>query len=274
MTYLDNPAGRLLATIDRARGVRQEQTAREGWCEVFELAHPEEEWRLPSHFGDLASLAMETRTLVESLHDDDPEVVLEHFGEVESLLGLTLHLSNNNMGWSLSPLKPTGTHCLKTCSSLLHRRLPEPTLDPRSVGDLRSQVSSLFEEVRRADDLDSATRRAVLDKLDEIYEALRRVETLGARPVRHAADSLIGSMLLRAGTWRAVGRSKVGVSLYALLTSLDLLFNLGANYQALTQADQGEQPSPAIIQVWTVATGEDPPALPAPQAEVVVEPAD
>jgi hypothetical protein len=186
---MDNPAGRLQHFFDLAFEQPQEGTAQEGWCEVFGLVHPDDTWLLPEQFGHMVRLAREARDLVEDLTDDDPDLQLEHFSEVERTLTHTIHMSNNKMHWFLNPLQETGRHSLRLCSSLLHRRMPEPTLSSDSRTQLSERVLHLMDEVRQADDLDADTRGAILDKLAEVYSALCQVDLTGTRPLTSAAES-------------------------------------------------------------------------------------
>lgn len=256
---MDNPAGRLQHYLELALAQDQQAAAQEGWCGVFGLTHPDDVVVLPRYMAQLVELAQRTRDEVGLLADDDPEVALEHFHEVDRTLSHTIHMGNKKMEWFLSPLTGTGMQSLKLCSSLLHRRQPEPTLSKGDTSGLRDRVSALMEDVRGADDLEADARDAILDKLGEIYETLRDVQLRGMPAVRSAAEAMIGSLLGQRGAWARAAKSSVGTALFEFLIILDILLNLTANYETLAGPSE---PSPTIIELWIEVTDQDPPALP------------
>jgi hypothetical protein len=243
MAYMDNPAGRLQRLFEAAKEQPQGNSAVAAWCEVFELTSPEDDMLLVEQFGRMVTLANETRDQVERLRDDDPDLMLQHFPEVESTLKRSLQVAGQTMEWHLSGLTTSGVHSLALCSSLLHRRTPEESV---STGDrvvLLDRVERLMDEVYDADDLDEAARNAILDKLSEILCALRDIDTRGALPLRQAADAMVGSLVTQRGVWQRAAHSKVASGLYGFIVLVDLVLNLSANASAL-EGPEPPTPSP------------------------------
>lgn len=269
MAHIDNPAGRLQGLLESAKGEQQNASAVEGWCRIFSLTTPDDDFFLLGKFGQMVSLAHQTRDLVERLEDDDPDLVLQHFDEVERTLTRCLQVAGQTMEWHLSGLGTTGMHSLALCSSLLHRRMPEETIDVGARARLTERVMELMEEVRTADDLDQATKDMLLDKLADILEAILDIDMRGAAPVRNAAEAMIGSLRTQRGLWERAARSKVAAGLYGFLVLVDLALNLTVNARSL-EAPESPVPSLQIVEIWIDSTGQQPPALPPGSTEVEV----
>ncbi len=197
--------------------------------------------------AELVSLATETRRQVEAFEDEDPEVLLEHFGEVERTLANFQAVGQVPMASFLEPLKTTGEHSLKLCSSLLHRRAPEPMLEEDVVGDLLTRVHDLISDVLAADDLDRETRAWVVERLSEVERALRDVATRGHRGVEESVDRLVGGLRRKPYLLQRLATSKVAHGVVSTVVALDLALNGAANIKQLTQGDPS--PSPVVVEI-------------------------
>lgn len=216
------------------------------------------------------SLAAETRRRVEAFEDEDPDVLLEHFGEVEGTLANFQAVVSMAMQQFLDQLKPTGVHSLKLCSSLLHRRSPEPVLSEEVAADLQSRVHELIREVLATEDLDRQTKAWIVERLSEVERALRDVEIRGHRGVEEAVDRLVGGLRRKPVVLQRLAGSKVAQVVIATVTALDIALNSAANLKELTEGEAAP-PSPVVVEIQQEARVEVewplPPALPASSSE-------
>jgi hypothetical protein len=279
VNHADNPAGRLAQALERARSLpRQDESAAKGWSTVFGLAYPEDVGELLMHAAELVALASATRRRVEAFEDEDPEVLLEHFGEVERTLSNFQTVVNLAMNQFLDPLKPTGAHSLKLCSSLLHRRSPEPVLSEDVAADLLDRVHALISEVLAADDLDRETKAWIVERLSEVERALRDVEIRGHRGVEESVDRLVGGLRRKPHLLQRLAGSKVAKAVVATVMALDVALNSAANLHELTQGEAAP-PSPVVVEIQQETQVEVemplPPALlPAQEPGETATPAD
>ena len=265
VTHADNPAGRLAQAFEQARSTRQDESAAKGWCSVFGLSYPEQLGELLTNAADLLSLGSETRRRVEAFEDEDPPVLLEHFGEVERTLANFQQVAGLAMKQFLQPLQATGTHSLKLCSSLLHRRSAEPVLSEEVTADLLARVHGLISDVLAADDLDRETKAWIGDRLSEVERALRDVEIRGHRGVDESVDRLVGGLRRKPFLLDRLGGSKVATAVVATVTALDIALNSAANVKELTKGETAP-PSPVVVEIQQETHVEVelplPPALP------------
>lgn len=248
VAHADNPAGRLAEAFERARSVPQNESAAKGWATAFGLRYPEDVGELLMRAAELLSLAAEARRRVEAFEDEDPDVLLEHFGEVEGTLANFQAVVSMAMQQFLDQLKPTGVHSLKLCSSLLHRRDAEPVLAEDVAADLLSRVHDLIREVLAADDLDRETKAWIVERLAEVERALRDLNIRGHRGVEESVDRLVGGLRRRPYLLQRLGESKVATAVVATLTALDIALNSAANLHELTQGEDA-QPSPVVVEI-------------------------
>jgi hypothetical protein len=278
VNYADNPAGRLSQALERARKVTQNESAAKGWSTVFGLDYPDDIGELLVHAAELIALASDTRRRVEAFEDEDPEVLLAHFGEVERTLSNFQSVANLAMKQFLDPLQPTGAYSLRLCSSLLHRRSPEPVLSEDVAGDLLGRVHALISEVLAADDLDRETKAWIVERLSEVERALRDVEIRGHRGVEEAVDRLVGGLRRKPHLLLRLSGSKVAKAVVALVMALDIALNSAANLHELTQGEAAP-PSPVVVEIQQETQVEVemplPPALlPAQEPGETATPAD
>jgi len=251
----NNPAARLYEIFNEARAVRRDVQAHAGWAQVFELdagaLGP-----LMGRFADMHEMTNQTRRLIGSLEDDDPEVHLEHFGEVEKVLSQFTSLANNSMEWSLSPLQATGMHSLKLCASLLRRRMPEPVLAQDTVSELMERCYELLADVDAADDLDDdETRTFLRQQLRKMVDRLMDVRFHGTGPVDALVSETVGALQRRPGVLRRLAQSHVGRNFAVYLATMEFALHMASFGQNLAIAGKPE-PSPAVVQIVQVIEGE------------------
>jgi hypothetical protein len=243
-----NPAGRLYDLLEAARLMSPNEAAVAGWAKVFGVG-PRDQFAVLSYGSEVWGLARQVRSRVEELIDDDPETVLEYFGEVETTVANFGALASLQMGQFMAPLRDTGRHCLKLCASLLKRRDAEPAIADSEVARLLQEVRDLVDEVRRSE-LDSATRRWIMTRLLDVETALAGYDVTGFGGVESATDSLVGGLRRGESLFERLAKSSVFRGVVALVVSLDLALNSAANLQAITgNATEDVGPSRVVVEI-------------------------
>lgn len=201
----NNPAGRLYHLFTTAQALAPQTQSIHGWGAVF--GYGEDLPRIlrgAAHMGDMVT---DVRRRVTVLVDDDPDVVLMHFDEVEQTISHFFHMGNP-MEWFLSTLRPTGMQCLRMCSSLLSRRTPEPVIREDHRSALVDDVERLISRVREGEELDPKTLAFVLDHLMTIYRALTDFRMVGTVAVQDALDRLVGAAMQHRKRWLRLLRAR------------------------------------------------------------------
>lgn len=253
--YRDNPAGRLQRLFEKAKNVPQGERAVTQWAHIFDL-DPNDYRLILERFGEMVTLATDTREQVAGLADEDPELLLQYFPEVESTLERCLQVAGQTMEWHLSGLSAAGLQSLALCSSVLHRRAPEATVSVGELALLLDKVQSLIRDVTEADDLDVETKRFILDKLMEVQRSILDFSVRGAGPIRRAADSMLGSLVTQPGRWRRVSTSTIVNSLFMFIALLDSTLHVAAEVRELGSPSE---PRPEIVRIWIDSTGHQTP---------------
>jgi hypothetical protein len=262
VTYLDNPAGRLLALFQAARRIDQATAATKGWSHVFGI-ETGDNVQFVERVGLMFKLAQEVRVRVEERVDEDPTIILEHFSQVEQTLENFFTIGNKHMQQFLANLDPrSGEYSLKLCSSILHRVAPELPIETDQAEDLRRQVEELIDETLSADDLEASVRAWLVKRLNEIRDVLINLKLHGAPGLELAKDRLVGGLAGKPSRIASLRDSKIAKSVAAFIVAVDVVVNFGANFRQLT-ATEPPKPSPIVIEIERqMGTESSSPALP------------
>jgi hypothetical protein len=234
--YMDNPAGRLHAILLKVVNLPANTPAMEGWATVFGI-EPGDHVQFFRYVARVFRMASEVRTLVRRYPEDDPELLLDHFDEVERTLANLTATASLQMNSFAEPLRPgRGLYSLRVCSSLLHRRCPD-------------QVRDVISDVEDADDLDSATASWLTKRLYEILQALSESSIYGTPEVEQASEKLIGGVVRKRERIASLSKSKVGMKVAAVIVALDLALNLGNNAREIGATFTNPEPSPILIEI-------------------------
>jgi hypothetical protein len=156
---------------------------------------------------------------------------------------------------------PTGAQSLRWCASLLHRRMPEPTLNDDTVEDLRSRVGNLAIEVDGAEDLDPELQRFISVRLWDIFEALSSYGQRGIRGVEEATEKLIGSVAVRKDMWARMPGAWLNmvVNVTSLIASA---VSIATGAPQLTDgSDAVHQEQQLIVNIYQESTGQEMPEI-------------
>lgn len=264
MVYLDNPAGRLLKLLEEARAIPAHEHPIKAWGAIFRLS-PIDTAQLIRKGARTIDLAAEVRRKVEALTDDDPGLILRNYEEVETVVErFTSIAALPRMDHFVSGLGPTGIHALEMCSSLLHRRSPEPVVENEKLNELRLDVAHLVEEFQSAEDFDADLRYFVTGHLFDILRALSDVDMTGVEPVRDEVSRIVGTMVTKRPFWRRLASDQV-VAIVTVLAAIDAALGIGASLFQLTAHEETK----VVVQIYNIATGCDVPEPEGPKIQIV-----
>ncbi|WP_155848797.1 hypothetical protein [Amycolatopsis vancoresmycina] len=246
--YLDNPAGRLLALVEQARGKKQDASASQQWAEIFHVDH------LGSDFfrsvANFSKMVADVRTQMQEVEPDEYEFYLEYFSQVETMTGNFGRCLVVQMSEFLVPLEPqSGEHSLKLCSAILHRKKSEGELSESERDSLLEKVLDLIDEVERVDDLKGEAREWILLRLREIRRVLEARNQFGVADLSAAHDLLVGGVKNKQARVAALAKSMIAKNFIGLIVALDLAVNLGANSLQITQGDDAPKSTSVVIQI-------------------------
>jgi len=165
--------------------------------------------------------------------DEDPEFLLHQVGDVERLingltetaLALTARISPSDVfseRFTLRRISPESIFGLEAASRALHRRRPEPTIDPSQLSMLIEQLRKLIDDVSSSNNLTPEAKLFLIRRLREIETALLGSRITGFADLEDAVDRLTGA-LVRRDDIRDAGIMK----------------KIGSFFQKLVQAAQG-----------------------------------
>lgn len=244
--YLDNPAGRLQAMFEAVRREKPNDIAAQSWANVFGVTLTDH-WLLLRRAAEVVHLAVETRRLITKHEDEDAPTILANFDQIETSLSHFLVMRSVTLESFLSPLlAKSGEHCLEVCSMRLHRSCPEPSISESDRTSLLADLDDLIDDVVATNDLDPEIKSWVLQRLNEIRDALATPELFGTESVATATDALIGGILRVPARAVALGESTVRAKMWSAISRLEVVLSAAASALVLT-AGQSEPQGPGVV---------------------------
>jgi hypothetical protein len=203
----------------------------------------------------LIDLAADTRGRIEALRDEDPEVLLAHFGEVEQTLANFQSVGTHTMGNFLKPLQPAGLHSLKMCGSVLSRHDPDPQLPEGhpDVDELVKKVRELIAAVSEIDGITSAEARWLIERLEDVEIALHEIGLRGAAGVEQAFEQMMGGLFIRPSLFSRIYHSPAWRVIVDLAAVLQLAIGVSTGLLELTSADE----HPPVVEIHQDTTIDD-----------------
>lgn len=264
-----NPAARLLDTYSRLDRQRAEVALQTSLAAVFGV--PEDD--LTSIYDELAvigDLVKSVRVQVEAADELDPEVALEHFGEVEAAFATFRNLGQATQAFSQT-MQQTGWHTLKICNAILRKTAPERTIPEQQLGDLIDNVAAVAEQVRHTADLPDADKNVVLEHLSRIDRVLRNIWLHGTDGLQDALDLMASNVVRKPNLLARLSNSDTFDGLFKLVTMLDIAIRLATGPAALPAGQPGTPPPPPppahVVQVLAEHAGRPLPELPPPATQ-------
>lgn len=197
-------------------------------------------------------------------------VALEHFHEVESALSC-LMIPRFKIVEQMGRMKATSWQSLRFLSSVFEAENgAEPDVDLASIDQHLSEVQDLIRSVLADDSLAGDLKTFLLDRLDEVHDALIDATVQGASAVRRARDSLYGSRHLDRDYWDRIAQTKWAPRVGKMWAALLMTLGAAGGLPALLPNDE---PKP-IQSTVVVVSGDKPESDDVVDAELVDNPTD
>jgi hypothetical protein len=176
-----------------------------------------------------------------------PDLLLSGFDKVRQVV---------NSSWAGATGKLVAASDL---AELLRESLPvlarlDQTLSSRQISngvsvsqmrDLRNQINSLIDEVKRDENLGDELKDLIVTRLKQVLTAISQAYVLGDAPLKEAAEALLGAVRLDPELWNRVSESRWGPRVAAVW--LGLMATLGG-VGAVPALLPHSEPTPPAIQ--------------------------
>jgi len=225
MSNDNNPAGRLVSILRAAKAKGQDQNpARQVWADLLGV----EQNNLPQllvQLGHLIELPELIRKEISRHEDIDQAIFLKWLPKVQkSFSNINLTASFKNF---MNPIDEAALDGLDFCSDLLSRRKPEKTLDQKELDSIYKDVSVLIDDILDSD-TNQYLKQFMLEKLDDVIQAIRNYKIRGAKPIEKAVESTLGSIVTHKGIYEETKKSKNGSRFWKLLARVAIVVNIVA----------------------------------------------
>jgi hypothetical protein len=128
----------------------------------------------------------------------------------------------------------------------LHRRAAEPVVEEDTASWLTAEVEELINELIKATDLDSEVKQWLMQRLNEVRDALLNLRIHGALNLEEATNKITGGLVGKIKRIGAINSSRMRERLVAFIVAVDMAINLGANVKQITSGEPPKQ-SPIFI---------------------------
>lgn len=224
---LNNPAGRLVYWLEKGQQREMNQSAMGEWCKVWGLdaGRVVDRVECMRRGAMLMQLAQDVRHEAEQLPDGyHPEVMLTHFGEIESALDQFTVLPSNAMQAMFGQIQGTGWQCLRMLDAMLSTHRPERIAAESEVKDHIDQVRELIADILADEGLDPGLKRYIIARLRDVEKALIDALITGSGGLELAANSLFGAAQRERDLWDRIAETKwaprIGATWMAIVTTL------------------------------------------------------
>jgi hypothetical protein len=226
----------------------KQNSAMAEWCAVFDLNSDQKTDRgeCTRRGAQLIRLARDVRREAEQLPEHfHPDLLLEHFPEVEDALDVFTALPNMRLEDMYARIHGTGWQSLKLLDALLSANRPEIVVEHDAINDLREQVRALIDDILGDQELDASLKRYMIARLRDIEDALTDALITGIDGVALAAHATYGAARLDRDWWDRIERTKWAPRIAGIwMTLMTTLGGVGAVLALMP----GDEPQPAITQ--------------------------
>ncbi|MBC6451721.1 hypothetical protein [Actinokineospora xionganensis] len=202
--YMDNPAGRLHALIERARGLSN-QPAWNTWASAFDISPNNSMDQFACIARVVRMIEAVPRLMHQLMEATSAQIYLEGFHGVESIIERFKSISQYNAENFFAEVGGTAMKCLKVCALQLHEKLPEVSPEGDAIAELIGKVDQLVDEFEKLDWLSEVDKDWILKALRKIQSRLSRSQLFGTADVVEVADEFVHRMH-RTGIWSRLGR--------------------------------------------------------------------
>lgn len=221
----DNPAGRLLAVLEKVKVEKRDISARAVWMKVLRV--PENDLpQLLTKMGTLMGLPFQA---VEELKENYPRQFESgaHFHFYSSVTHAFSQLDfNAQIAQFQSQVDGNAMSYLSAMVDLLEAKKSTNPLTGEEVADLQSKVWELMDFIRSAD-ISTELKQYLLEKLTRAIEAIDRYFITGSGPIVDAIESTLGHAAfneeylsnLKSPAWRAFTNGLATIANIATIAS-------------------------------------------------------
>lgn len=223
MDTLNNPAARLLALLQKAKGDPQlrKQDAMRAWASLLGVTDGNQPLIL-RRFGGVMELPMQIKERISSLPDIDDALYLRWLPKIVSAFNAS-HLGGGFSNF-VDAIDETTLYGIELCASTLGKRDPDPVIEPADLEDISKQVDELLTEVRDSA-VDAEVRLFILKHLYTLRKAIDEYQLFGAKPLSAVIGEAIGSVVTEPLTASKVSNTTQGQRLWKLVKRVGLVFH-------------------------------------------------
>lgn len=205
----DNPAGRLLAVIEKVKGNPKNTLARVAWMDALDVKNND----LPQLLVKMGALMALPAQAVEQLAEMYPRqyAARAHQQFYSSVTGALsrLDFSGTIEGFN-TRVDDNAVNYLNALADLLEAKRESKPLTKDETSDLQRRVSELMEFVR-AQDISPELKQYLLEKLTRTMEAIDSYFIKGSMPIVDSIESALGHAAfneeyrnsLKSNNWKA-----------------------------------------------------------------------
>lgn len=208
----DNGARRLLDILEKAQEVGH-LAPLHGWATVFGITEKEgpvvnedEEFEVARRLVQLHQLVIDVEVQLRSIEGLEIELYLEPFPRIRSVIKPSM-LNSGQLGSPMKLISSSDITVLKFCATELSKHYAEPVVDEQLLLELRSQIDSLFDEVR-ASSLPKELKEFLLKHLETVRRAIQEYRIRGVERLKEALEQLAGSVMVNENLLKASKESE------------------------------------------------------------------
>lgn len=192
-----NPAARLVDLVERAMAMSPNQPTRHAWASVFEC-DPQDTASLLRHMADLWFLISESKRMVREVRGEQSGLYLDAFPVLEDIIRIE-NFGTEWHQWIVQLKKPHVLLGVRFCSELLNDKMPERVIPKDQRDTILKSLDACRAAISEDPMLDHRLSALLLDQVESMRLCVVRYDVLGAKGLRNALDSTIGSMITHRG---------------------------------------------------------------------------
>lgn len=231
----NNPAARLLAFIQKARGIPGNISTRDGWARLFDLNNND----LPGillGITDLIQLTNETRQAIQALDGLDHALYLRPVDKVLTIF--TIMRFDVEWAQIIGQFDETTLYGLSICNDLLSKYSQEKPIAEETLKSMLDDIEALHEDVLNSD-LPEELKSFLLEQLEKLRSALLHYRIFGSKRLRSALESITGAIFLKGYEIVPFWETPIMKRVMGLLSQIAIMVTLAQGFQALANGIQG-----------------------------------
>ena len=215
----DNPADRLLAILNEAKGKPDNHTVIRVFAEIFGFK-PDDKVTFYRAIGYLNSLVDQVEFRVRQIPELKHDLYLRDIPSIRAVICPNAQ----NEGWSqyAQPLKVGAFTSLEFCSNELSKNHQEVAISNEQLDKLKKQVTELYQTVL-ASDLDVDLKAVLFDLITTIRISLDYYRIQGADGVKRALVYSAGLIKLHDQRFKGGGEKTSVKQVFAFVSDLVVL---------------------------------------------------